>query len=271
MDGATKRDGWRGCRGCRGCRGWRGGFTLIELLVVIAVIAVLIGLLLPALGNVRNAARQTSCLSTARQIGMAMMMYAGQYRDFVPREGTVDYGPQRVTQLPWVMLLRPFLDERVSPGQDVDDLFEGAAYYRCPSYPRGNSHRVHYVANGFRFVRAGEAFDGTQPLDMTVRGPMRLHELKFPTKTLYLTEFGDDPGDELFNRWVSRERSDGELGQFYDLWLVGQLRPGSDYRLGPDRHKGGASATFMDGHAERKTSEVLVDANTYDDGRYMAR
>ncbi|MEM1211624.1 MAG: prepilin-type N-terminal cleavage/methylation domain-containing protein [Planctomycetota bacterium] len=51
-------------------------FTLIELLVVISIIALLIAILLPALGSARDAARQTSCLSNARQNGIALLMYA---------------------------------------------------------------------------------------------------------------------------------------------------------------------------------------------------
>src|SRR5438067_230992 len=62
----------------------RAAFTLVELLVVIGIIAVLISILLPALNRVRQQAISAQCMSNMKQVGLAALMYANEYRGQYP-------------------------------------------------------------------------------------------------------------------------------------------------------------------------------------------
>lgn len=73
----------------------RKGFTLVELLVVIAIIALLMGILMPALSRVRQLAFRLTCGTNLAGVGKAMMIYANDYDNELPRSGgkNGEWGP----------------------------------------------------------------------------------------------------------------------------------------------------------------------------------
>jgi len=106
------------------------GFTLIELLVVIAIIAILAAILFPVFAQAREKARQISCLSNAKQIGLGLAMYVQDYDEQMPAAfaGVVPVNGGTATQIPYENQIAPYIKNK--------------PIYVCPSdsLPRGGEN-----------------------------------------------------------------------------------------------------------------------------------
>jgi prepilin-type N-terminal cleavage/methylation domain-containing protein/prepilin-type processing-associated H-X9-DG protein len=144
------------------------GFTLIELLVVIAIIAILIGLLLPAVQKVREAASRMKCQNNLKQLTLACHNYESTLHQFPPHAVSAPY------QQGWVALILPYLEQDnirniyhydtanwYDPANDTPRMSQ-VKNFLCPS---ANENRVGtcmaYYAGGYHGPYSGAAWDYT--------------------------------------------------------------------------------------------------------------
>lgn len=157
-------------------------FTLIELLVVIAIIAILAAILFPVFAKVREKARQTSCASNEKQIGLAIMQYVEDYDEIMPNRNV-----NPATSASWRLGLTPYV--------------KSVKVFSCPSNPNTNiisydgtyssSYLCNYTANGeygqnFSMQYAGQ--NGRGVFGDSGAPGVPLASLQAPSQTIAVSE-----------------------------------------------------------------------------------
>jgi prepilin-type N-terminal cleavage/methylation domain-containing protein/prepilin-type processing-associated H-X9-DG protein len=182
------------------------GFTLIELLVVIAIIAILAAILFPVFAKVREKARQVSCLSNLKEIGLGLIQYTDDNNDGYP----MAQFPTKVgggTNIIWVQSLAPYISAAVGNGPKTGPLLTSASanaaapisIWRCPSDATVQRYigpptflenfPLSYALNGFLVT------DGTTQSGTLLAGSLTLPS--FPPKSTGLTSGAVDQAAEV--------------------------------------------------------------------------
>jgi len=225
------------------------GFTLIELLVVIAIITILAGLLLPALAASKAKGQRTSCMSQARQLSLACMLYSDDANDRFPYNLGSNEIKRSLKDGKYVNWTSPIMSWEVEPDNTNQLLLtrggvgpyldRSAAIYRCPSdrvvsdlqAEAGWTKRVRSWSMNAMVGDAGEfSQNGANVNNPTYRQFFRTSQVLQPSRIfVFIEEHPDSINDAYF---VDRAAT----WQWNDL-------PAS-------WHSQAANLTFVDGHAE---------------------
>jgi prepilin-type N-terminal cleavage/methylation domain-containing protein/prepilin-type processing-associated H-X9-DG protein len=221
-------------------------FTLIELLVVIAIIAVLASMLLPALARAKEKGRQARCMSNQRQVGLALMMYEGDFQKLPPKASQVfDFMNPKASG--WrnncLYVISSYLQGEARKSSQV---------YTCPTAKKADIASIQPTE-----LSAASYLPNAVVMELPstmVRNPS---EIIFMQESLWLVSF------TALRPAVGADFGIGSAGH-YTYWHDGRSVSKELYST---LHSHGANLTFVDGHAEyRKAAQLRAKHFGFADG-----
>ena len=205
----------------------RRGFTLIELLVVIAIIAILAAILFPVFAKAREKARQASCLSNIKQLGLGFMQYAQDYDEMLPQ----DYRSAWATRYSWRAMIYPYVKNgQVFSCPSDSNRYAGALMGQCVS-GEGSTMFSGYGDNTMHYLGGAPQPPGV--VDTS------LGQIALPAELIII---GDSNG--------------GSHQISLDVNTLGYVRTDA----GSMRHNEGANYGFADGHAKWMKPSSIEDS-----------
>jgi prepilin-type N-terminal cleavage/methylation domain-containing protein/prepilin-type processing-associated H-X9-DG protein len=242
----------------------RRGFTLIELLVVIAIIAVLIGILLPALGKARQAARTARCLAQMGQLETAHTLYINAYKEYFVDAGLAHGGANSIEKVKrsWPVVLGDLFGAPMvlrSPGDtsrywpiskggtstrtSLEQILEQLQAGETPDVSK-IARWTSYGLNNWTTRSVTPGLDRSEPFD-------NLRKIPFPTETVHflmMTEgdTGSDPDYAYADHVHAESWSDGG----FPPGLAGREMEMHAWGGPPRSVSSVANYGFLDGHAE---------------------
>jgi len=242
---------------------FKKGFTLIELLVVIAIIAILAAILFPVFAQAREKARQSTCLSNMKQIGLALNMYIDDYDETYPTyDGAGGW-------LPYI--LSPYIKNGYNSGAGTSP--KGSVWV-CPSSPVASEASLHKGQNAVNGSLI-PVYNGDTVLEEFYGGPAvsgvrTMTSVQAPAETYFVMDFGPItiawwfrtlvPGGNGVNggvEWCQYLPGSGSAG-VTESSLSTRLK--GDFNNG--RHNGMDNICFADGHAKALKASVIIQQAT---------
>lgn len=220
----------------------RRGFTLIELLVVIAIIAILAAILFPVFQRAKESAKRTTCLSNQRQMGVALLMYMGDWDEHLPDrrdlKASLPGGYRPWTTWPpsdpragWALvILGDYMKSRELPVcPSAKGIFDRAPQVRQDvSTEPGAAYTLYWM---WRFDRMSD--------------PVDLDNLWGKTEAQAVADL-----QAAGNPTVGFPQGVADIGMIWDPYFPSTIPTTPESYRGKATHIGGHNVLYLDGHAK---------------------